>query len=193
MPDTGGIDGQGYLTSLWGTFQQAAQAGADTSTLWSQLRQAAGTLPFGQQPRDASGRFISREAYGAQVLQSKGVGIAQVNAMRGQAGKWLSARNRLASRPGDQQITADSIFSPAWRTSGLGPANPPQYRLRILRGIGVSGQEGTQYTSWSTYDLGSNVGSLDQLIARANQAYGRQRYSSGTFINEVLDYEIEVI
>lgn len=185
--------GDALALGLFGTFQEAAAAHASTSTIWSQLRQAAGKLPFGEQPRNARGQFISREEYGAQVLRQAGVGVTQVNTMRAAAGAWLTARTRLMGLPLEQNIAAEHVFTPEWRTTGIGRANPAQYRLRILRGLGQSGAEGTQYEQWSTYDLGGSLGSMSQVIARSNQAYGRARYSSGTFINEILAYEIEVI
>lgn len=185
--------GDSFARGLFGTFQQAAAAGRDTAGVWSALRESVADWYYTAQGLPTPDDPNEVQAQGASILSQRGIGITQVNAMRAQAGQWLGARDSLIAATGEQNITSSSIFSPSWRTTGLGRANPAQYRIRILRGIGLAGQEGTQFESWSTYDLGATLGTVDQLVARANQAYGRQRYAQGTFINDVLQYEIEVI
>lgn len=193
MAEEGGRRGDSFARGMFGSFQQAAAAGRDTAGVWSALREDAASWYYTQQGLPTPDNPAEVQAQGASILSQRGIGISQVNAMRASAGQWLGARDTLMSASADQSITARNVFSPEWRTTGLGRANPPEYRIRILRGIGQAGQEGTQFEAWSTYDLGATLGTVDQIIARANQAYGRQRYSQGTFINTVLQYEIEVV
>lgn len=193
MPSPEPGSGDALAVGLFGTFQQAATEGASTATIWSRLRQAVGTLPFGQQPRNAKGQFISVEENGAERLSQMGIGIQQVNTMRAAAGAWLSAKQRLNALGMHESITAQHIFRSPWSQTGIGRANPPQYRIRILRRIAAMDGMTPPSEEWATYDLGGSLGTLSQVIARSNQAYGRARYSAGSFIDSVLQYEIEVI
>ncbi len=181
------------LSGLFGTFQEGAAAGADTASIWSSLRQAAGSWWYGTNglPLPASTSVL--ESTGASILSQQGVTIFNVNTYRQVAGSWAQAKaNLMALNPADQ-ITGEAIFTPPWATTTAAGV-PDRYRIRVNWEWSPEGQATT--SQWSTYELTGPISSVNNALAQAQSLaqgspYWVQLTNAAT--PTAADYEIEQI
>lgn len=151
MPATPWGPYQNDLASgLFGTFQKAAAEGADTTTVWEKLREAAGSWLWSTAGRGGEPTPSELQDIGAGVLSSRGIGGATVSTYRGIAGSWLAAKEHLAGREPQEQVEGRDIWQPPWAKT-TSSSVPSEYRARAEWRITPS--EGESYTKWSTYEL----------------------------------------
>ena len=181
------------LRGLFGVLQAGAAAHADTASIWSDLRQTAGSWQFRAQGLPEPYDPAALESAGREILRAQGIDGATVSSFRGVAGQWLGAKQSLASRDPAGQILASDIFTPPWaKTSSA--AVPSRYRVRTL--WQVEPAAGDIFTRWRTTELEGPISSLlaaiDQASPTADTTSGREILAS-TGGPTLLDYEIEQI
>ena len=194
MPGGPWSDNQNPLLSgLFGTFQEGAQAGADTSSLWSSLRQAAANWYYqslGITPPESAAQL---ESTGASILSGQGVSVQGVNTYRQVAGNWLRAKENLQALNPEDQIPGEAIFTPPWaQTTAAG--GPDRYRIRV--NWNWTTDSGEQTNQWSTYELSGPISSTANSLKQAySLATGNDCWVALSNLStpEVADYEIEQI
>lgn len=194
MPGGPWSDNQNPLLSgLFGTFQEGAQAGADTSNIWSSLRQAAANWYYqslGITPPESAAQL---ESTGASVLSGQGVSAQGVNTYRQVAGNWLRAKENLQALNPEDQIPGEAIFTPPWaQTTAAGV--PDRYRIRV--NWNWTTDSGEQTNQWSTYELSGPISSTANSLKQAySLATGNDCWVALSNLStpEVADYEIEQI
>ena len=181
------------LSGLFGTFQEGAQAGADTSNIWSSLRQAAANWYYqslGITPPESAAQL---ESTGASVLSGQGVSVQGVNTYRQVAGNWLRAKENLQALNPEDQIPGEAIFTPPWaQTAAAGV--PDRYRIRV--NWNWTTDSGEQTNQWSTYELSGPISSTANSLKQAySLATGNDCWVALSNLStpEVADYEIEQI
>lgn len=181
------------LRGLFGSLQAAAQANADTMTVWSTLRAAAASWQFQAQgvpqPYDES----ALQSAGRAILSSKGINAATVSTFRGVAGSWLGARQALHALEDGQQITANAVFTAPWSQTSSS-AVPSRYRIRTQ--WQVTSADGEASSVWRadevTGPLTTLADALSQVEPDANTQSGQQILSGGE-PPVLVDYEIEQV
>ena len=194
MPGGPWSDNQNPLLSgLFGTFQEGAQAGADTSNIWSSLRQAAANWYYqslGITPPESAAQL---ESTGASILSGQGVSVQEVNTYRQVAGNWLRAKENLQALNPEDQIPGEAIFTPPWaQTAAAGV--PDRYRIRV--NWNWTTDSGEQTNQWSTYELSGPISSTANSLKQAySLATGNDCWVALSNLStpEVADYEIEQI
>ena len=194
MPGGPWSDNQNPLLSgLFGTFQEGAQAGADTSNIWSSLRQAAANWYYqslGITPPESAAQL---ESTGASILSGQGVSVQGVNTYRQVAGNWLRAKENLQALNPEDQIPGEAIFTPPWaQTTAAGV--PDRYRIRV--NWNWTTDSGEQTNQWSTYELSGPISSTANSLKQAySLATGNDCWVALSNLStpEVADYEIEQI
>ena len=194
MPGGPWSDNQNPLLSgLFGTFQEGAQAGADTSNIWSSLRQAAANWYYqslGITPPESAAQL---ESTGASILSGQGVSVQGVNTYRQVAGNWLRAKENLQALNPEDQIPGEAIFTPPWaQTAAAGV--PDRYRIRV--NWNWTTDSGEQTNQWSTYELSGPISSTANSLKQAySLATGNDCWVALSNLStpEVADYEIEQI
>ena len=194
MPGGPWSDNQNPLLSgLFGTFQEGAQAGADTSNIWSSLRQAAANWYYqslGITPPESAAQL---ESTGASILSGQGVSAQGVNTYRQVAGNWLRAKENLQALNPEDQIPGEAIFTPPWaQTAAAGV--PDRYRIRV--NWNWTTDSGEQTNQWSTYELSGPISSTANSLQQAySLATGNDCWVALSNLStpEVADYEIEQI
>ena len=181
------------LSGLLGTFQEGAQAGADTSNIWSSLRQAAANWYYqslGITPPESAAQL---ESTGASILSGQGVSVQGVNTYRQVAGNWLRAKENLQALNPEDQIPGEAIFTPPWaQTAAAGV--PDRYRIRV--NWNWTTDSGEQTNQWSTYELSGPISSTANSLKQAySLATGNDCWVALSNLStpEVADYEIEQI
>ena len=194
MPGGPWSDNQNPLLSgLFGTFQEGAQAGADTSNIWSSLRQAAANWYYqslGITPPESAAQL---ESTGASILSGQGVSVQGVNTYRQVAGNWLRAKENLQALNPEDQIPGEAIFTPPWaQTAAAGV--PDRYRIRVNWQWSPEGEKPT--SQWASYELTGPISSTANALSQAQQLAQRSTYwvqLTNTATPEATDYEIEQI
>ena len=194
MPGGPWSDNQNPLLSgLFGTFQEGAQAGADTSNIWSSLRQAAANWYYqslGITPPESAAQL---ESTGASILSGQGVSVQGVNTYRQVAGNWLRAKENLQALNPEDQIPGEAIFTPPWaQTAAAGV--PDRYRIRVNWQWSPEGEEPT--SQWASYELSGPISSTANSLKQAySLATGNDCWVALSNLStpEVADYEIEQI
>ena len=194
MPGGPWSDNQNPLLSgLFGTFQEGAAAGADTSNIWSSLRQAAANWYYqslGITPPESAAQL---ESTGASVLAGQGVSVQGVSTYRQVAGNWLRAKENLQALNPEDQIPGEAIFTPPWaQTTAAGV--PDRYRIRV--NWNWTTDSGEQTNQWSTYELSGPISSTANSLKQAySLATGNDCWVALSNLStpEVADYEIEQI
>ena len=154
------------LSGLFGTFQESAQAGDDTSSVWSALRQAAGNWYYQSLGITPPSSEAELESTGASVLSEQGVSASNVSTYRGIAGTWAQAKeNLMALNPADQ-IPGEAIFTPPWSTTADASV-PDRYRIRVNWQWSPEGEEPT--SQWATYELNGPLSSVNNAIGQSLQ------------------------
>lgn len=181
------------LSGLFGILQQAAEQHLDTATLWSSLRQAAGTWQWQAQGGGELPPPEQLEETGRGILQRQGVGIQEVNTYRALAGQWRTAKQQLHDLGETDQVTAGGIFTPPWSQTFTG-ATPSRYRVRVQ--WNVEPLEGDAFTTWGSYELDSPLTSLGDILDQAGALVGTKPSSDmplGALVTGAADYELEQI
>lgn len=191
--DDSGAGGAPLLRGLFGVFQNASANHADTASIWSSLRTAAGTWQFQAQGQPQPYSPAEVEAAGRAILSAQGVNAATVSSFRGVAGQWRSAKERLETLESGEQITAPSIFVPPWAITA-DPAVPTRYRVRTQWQIEPAA--GDVFTKWKADEITGPLTDVDALLGDAaptpDTNSGRLILSGGA-PPTLLDYSLEVI
>ena len=181
------------LSGLFGTFQESAQAGDDTSSVWTALRQAAGNWYYQSQGITPPASAAELESTGASVLSAQGVSAANVSTYRGIAGSWQQAKTNLQALNPADQIPGEAIFVPPWSTTA-NSAVPDRYRIRVEW---TQIQENGELTQrWGSYELSGPLSSINNALYQATAIALRERNSgvvSSASVPQATDYEIEQI
>ena len=152
------------LRGLFGVLQTGARQGLDTSTIWSNLRQAAGNWQLQSQGAPQPYNPTVAEAAGATALSAMGIRGDTVSTFRGVAGNWLRAKQELAQLGENSQVTAGSIFTPPWsKTSGS--AVPSRYRIRTQ--WQTQSAAGDVFTRWKQDEITGPLSTLADALAQA--------------------------
>lgn len=194
MADSAGsASGSPLLRGLFGVLQAGAAQRLDTSTIWSNLRQAVGTwqaqaqgLP---QPYDPD----AIDAAGRSILGAQGINGATVSTFRGIAGSWLGAKNNLHALGPFEQITAPAVFTAPWaRTAN--PAVPSRYRLRTQ--WQVESAAGEQFTITKSDEIDGPLTTTADLFGAAAptpDTTSGQAILASASPSQLLDYELEMV
>lgn len=181
------------LQGLFGSLTSAAENGRDASNMWGALRTAASDWAEGVLS------VTSAEPPTAEAIASKAqelighVTITDMNRYVKTAGEFLRAKQNLQTLQPGGQITGQEIFNAPWSSTGGDDASPTRYRLRVLRSVSVKGFTDITREEWASYDLGISLTSIDDALAKADDAFNRAKYNSTASINATLDYELEVV
>ena len=181
------------LSGLFGTFQESAQAGADTASVWTALRQAAGSWYYQSLGLTPPSVAAELEAQGASVLSAQGVSANSVSVYRGVAGNWAQAKANLAGLNPTDQIPGEAIFVPPWSKTA-NAAVPDRYRIRIQWQWSPEGE--TPTSQWASYELNGPLVNMANAVFQASQlAQGSQYWVAMTNASTptITDFEIEQI
>lgn len=186
-------DSDSVLRGLFGSLLNAASRNLSTSDVWSTLR--AGASNWAQSVLTVTeGPNVSQSTIDAKAQELLGhVSAADVSRYRGIAGQAVRAQQNLRQLGTGNQIGAREVFVAPWNVTADNPAIPTRYRLRILRSQSIIGLPQFEKITWSTYDLGVTLTSVDAALQLADDAFSRAKYNDAWQINEVLDYTIEAI
>ena len=187
------MPGNPLLSGLFGTFQEAAAAGADTASIWSSLRESAATWWYGTNGLPLPTSEAVLQSTGASLLHEQGVTIFNVNEYRSTAGAWAQAKANLAALNPADQITGEAIFTPPWATTAVSGV-PDRYRIRVQWTWSPEGE--APVSQWSSYELTGPISSLNNALSQAQQlAQGSSYWATltNTATPEATDYEIEQI
>lgn len=181
------------LRGLFGVFQQSAAAHADTAQIWQDLRVSAGTwqaqaqgLPQPYDPADL-------EAAGREILRGQGINAATVSSMRGVAGQWNGAKQRLQARDPGEQIMASDIFTPPWARTDTDVV-PSRFRVRTQWQITPT--DGNVFTRWKADEITGPLTNIEGLLSQAEpdaSTQSGQQILSGNEPPVLVDYELEQI
>jgi hypothetical protein len=189
-PDQGA---EWLLRGAFGSLQQSAAQNLDTASVWQNLRVTVGTWAYQSQGGGQLPTESELEEAGRQILSAQGVGAAQVSQMRGTAGAWLAAKQKLGALDEGEQVQASEIFTPPWAATEQTGVDP-RYRVRVAWQI--TPEVGEAFTKWSSYELTDPLTSIEDVLAQAGAKAAGDRYIfllSGGAPPEVGDYEIEQI
>jgi hypothetical protein len=194
MPGPGDWPGRNALLSgLFGVFQAGAAARLDTASIWSSLRQAAGTWQLQATGTLAGATDEEIQSAGVDALSGQSVAATGVSTYRGIAGAWLSAKQNLHQLDQDAQITAREIFTPPWSITA-NTAVDPRYRVRAEWEITTP--DGQVFNKWGSYELTTPLTNMTDVLAQAQAQAGTAPNSDwpvGALVTGVNDYELEQI
>lgn len=185
---------EGVLRSLFGNLVSGAEfGGRGAANMWTSLHDAAANWAEGVLSVTGSTPPTALEIQTKAHQLIGNVTIQDMNRMSKTVGEFLRAKENLNNLGLDSQITGDAIFNPPWSRTGDNPAIPTRYRIRVLRSITVRGFTQIQREEWATYEMTSPLTTLSDALNRANTLFAQAPYNASASINEVLDYQIEVI
>lgn len=181
------------LRGMFGSLQTAAQERQDTASVWSTLRQVAGSWSLQAQGLPQPYDPAVAEATGAAILNAQGIRGDTVSTFRGVAGNWLGAKQALAQLGENAQITSKEIFTPPWSQTA-GSDVPSRYRIRTQWQL--QSAAGDVFTRWKSDEITaplSTVGAAIGQATAAGQGTAGHGVTLGTVAPVLLDYEVEQI
>ncbi len=186
-------DADSVLRGLFPSLVQGAANGRGAANMWDSLRQGAYNWAQGvlHITNPVPANEAATQAKAAELIGH--VTIMDMNRYTKMAGEFLRAKANLAAQGLDEQIMGTSIFNPEWSTTGDNPAVPTRYRVRVLRNITVRGFTHIERNEWASYEIASPITSMADVLAQANAMFSQADYNSRADINEILDYQIEVV
>ena len=189
--DPGGLPGP--LRGLFGSFVSSAEQGADTATVWSNLKDAAtswasGTLQaiYGSQVTD------EQIAERAQSLLS-GITVQQVNQARSLAGQYVTAKQNAANRAPGEQFLGTDIFTAPWSQFSQTSGAVTQYRASVTFSSTYHGINTVALSETRSFLIGPTLTNTEDLIAAAKAWYGKLPYNKQLSDIEVTDFALEVV
>ena len=187
-------DPDAVLRGLFGSLVTGAESGGrSAANMWSSLRTAAENWAQGVLSV-TSAVPPTAEEISATARQLIGhVTIQDMNRYSKTVGEFLRAKQNLKAGGHDNQITGDSIFNPPWSKTGLNPAVPTRYRIRVQRSLTFRGFTHVPRVEWATYEISGPLTSAADALDQANTLFSQADYNSRVSINGILDYSIEVI
>lgn len=181
------------LRGLFGVLQSGSAARLGTAEIWTSLRTAAGTWQARAQGLPQPYDPAQLEAAGREILRGAGVNAAAVSGMRGVAGQWRGAKERLHELEPFAQITSREIFVPPWSETA-NPAVPDRFRIRSQWQL--ESAAGDVFTRWKSDEITAPLTSVADALALATNT-GPSAAGHGVTLSStepvLLDYEIEQI
>lgn len=181
------------LRGLFGVFQTSSAARADTSTIWSDLRTAAGSWQFSAQGVAQPYDPAAVQEAGRAILSAQGIDAGAVSTFRGLAGQWRNAAERLQALEPGQQITGNEIFVPPWAATASSNV-PSRYRIRSQWQFEAA--NGVTFNQWRadelTGPLTTTVDAVTQVPPPTN-TYPPQDILSDAGPPTLLGYQVEQI
>ena len=187
------MPGNPLLSGLFGIFQEAAAARADTASVWSSLRESAATWWYGTNGLPLPTSEAVLQSTGASLLHEQGVTIFNVNEYRSTAGAWAQAKANLAALNPADQITGEAIFTPPWATTAVSGV-PDRYAIRV--NWSWTDSTGEETTKWRRYELTGPLSSVNNALSQAIRLQHEgdsDQVLNQMAIPEATDYEIEQI
>ena len=192
LPDT--------ARGAFGVFQRAAAERQTTSQVWDSIRSWADSRALADLRSQGNAMPSIDELAAASRSYTSGWNMQTVNAMRGEAGRWIGAKRRLHELQPQAAPTGNEIYRPPWATSPDIPGVQQAYRFRVKLSISPPGQPGLGESKWATVFSPGPLTSISDLLGGSLLQAIRDRYKMGggplnlaTQDVAIEDYELEAV